>query len=200
MFTGIIEAKGEIVQITSLADGGARLMIQIPFASELTLGESVAVNGCCLTVTEVNAQNVAFDLLQQTLNVTNLGQQKTGSVVNLERAVLPTSRLSGHLVQGHVDETAEVLAIKPQGQDTMIVVQLPESARGLVISRGSIAVDGISLTIAELEEGQFTLWIIPHTLEVTNLGSKQPGDQVNLEFDLLGKYVQRQLALRGSDA
>ncbi|MGY8688207.1 MAG: riboflavin synthase [Verrucomicrobiales bacterium] len=161
MFTGIIEAKGEIVQITSLADGGARLMIQIPFASELTLGESVAVNGCCLTVTEVNAQNVAFDLLQQTLNVTNLGQQKTGSVV---------------------------------------VIQLPDSARGLVISRGSIAVDGISLTIAELEEGQFTLWIIPHTFEVTNLGSKQPGDQVNLEFDLLGKYVQRQLALRGSDA
>ena len=106
MFTGIIEAKGEIQQISALDDGGARLTIAIPFASELTLGESVAVNGCCLTVTEVTGHDVAFDLLQQTLNVTNLGQLKSADTVNLERAVLPTDRLSGHLVQGHVDETA----------------------------------------------------------------------------------------------
>ena len=198
MFTGIIEATGEIHRITPLADGGARLNINIPFAKELSLGESVAVNGCCLTVTEVDEQNVAFDLLQQTLNVTNLGQLETGDIVNLERAMLPTSRLSGHIVQGHVDETAEILAVKPQGQDTMFTVALPSTARDLVISRGSIAVDGISLTIAELEEAQFTLWIIPHTLEVTNLRTKRPGHDVNLEFDLLGKYVQRQLESRGS--
>ena len=196
MFTGIIEAKGEIVQITSLDDGGARLAIAIPFASELALGESVAVNGCCLTVTQVDDKQVAFDLLQQTLNVTNLGHLKANDAVNLERAVLPTDRLSGHLVQGHVDETAKVLAVRPQGQDTKIDIALPDSAKPLVISRGSIAVDGISLTIADLGEDQLTLWIIPHTLEVTNLGSKQAGDLVNLEFDLLGKYVQRQLALR----
>ena len=196
MFTGIIEARGETQQVSSLDDGGARLSLSIPFASELTLGESVAVNGCCLTVTEVAGNHVAFDLLQQTLNVTNLGQLKTGDTVNLERAVLPTDRLSGHLVQGHVDETAKVLAIHPQGQDTKIDIALPESAKPLVISRGSIAVDGISLTIADLEERQFTLWIIPHTLEVTNLGDKKVGDLVNLEFDLLGKYVQRQLSLR----
>lgn len=196
MFTGIIEARGEIQQVSSLDDGGARLSLSIPFASELTLGESVAVNGCCLTVTEVAGNHVAFDLLQQTLNVTNLGQLKTGDAVNLERAVVPTDRLSGHLVQGHVDEAAKVLAIRPQGQDTKIDIALPESAKPLVISRGSIAVDGISLTIADLEERQFTLWIIPHTLEVTNLGDKKVGDLVNLEFDLLGKYVQRQLSLR----
>ena len=196
MFTGIIEARGETQQVSSLDDGGARLSLSIPFASELTLGESVAINGCCLTVTEVAGNHVAFDLLQQTLNVTNLGQLKTGDTVNLERAVLPTDRLSGHLVQGHVDETAKVLAIHPQGQDTKIDIALPESAKPLVISRGSIAVDGISLTIADLEERQFTLWIIPHTLEVTNLGDKKVGDLVNLEFDLLGKYVQRQLSLR----
>ena len=135
MFTGIIEATGEVGQITPLSDGGARLRIQIPFAAELSLGESVAVNGCCLTVTDIDidAQNVDFDLLQQTLNVTNLGQMSPGNVVNLERAVLPTSRLSGHLVQGHVDETAEILAILPQGQDTMVIVALPHAARGLVI-------------------------------------------------------------------
>ena len=196
MFTGIIEARGETQQVSSLDDGGARLSLSIPFASELTLGESVAINGCCLTVTEVAGNHVAFDLLQQTLNVTNLGQLKTGDTVNLERAVLPTDRLSGHLVQGHVDETAKVLAIHPQGQDTKIDIALPESAKPLVISRGPIAVDGISLTIADLEERQFTLWIIPHTLEVTNLGDKKVGDLVNLEFDLLGKYVQRQLSLR----
>ena len=196
MFTGIIEARGETQQVSSLDDGGARLSLSIPFASELTLGESVAINGCCLTVTEVAGNHVAFDLLQQTLNVTNLGQLKTGDTVDLERAVLPTDRLSGHLVQGHVDETAKVLAIHPQGQDTKIDIALPESAKPLVISRGPIAVDGISLTIADLEERQFTLWIIPHTLEVTNLGDKKVGDLVNLEFDLLGKYVQRQLSLR----
>lgn len=195
MFTGIIEATGTLTQMAPLHDGGARLHIDIPFASELALGESVAVNGCCLTVTEVAGETVAFDLLQQTLNVTNLGQLGVGSRVNLERALLPSDRLSGHLVQGHVDDTAKVLAIRPQGQDTQIDIHLPSEARPLVISRGSIAVDGISLTIAELAADQFTLWIIPHTMEVTNLGQKQPGDRVNLEFDLLGKYVQRQWSL-----
>ncbi len=196
MFTGIIEATGTIRRISPLTEGGARLSIALPFADELVMGESVAVNGCCLTVTEVEGEEVGFDLLQQTLNVTNLGAQKVGSVVNLERSLRPDSRLSGHLVQGHVDQTASILAITPQGQDTMIQVALPEDATGLVISRGSIAVDGISLTIAELIEDRFTLWIIPHTLEVTNLGVKQAGDSVNLEFDLLGKYVQRQFELR----
>ena len=196
MFTGIIEATGKISSIAPLDDGGARLHIDIPFAKELALGESVAVNGCCLTVTAVDGNGVAFDLLQQTLNVTNLGQLQPGHAVNLERAVLPTDRLSGHLVQGHVDETAEILAVRPQGQDTQIDIALPDSAKPLVISRGSIAVDGISLTIAELADNHFTLWIILHTLEVTNLGTKDAGDLVNLEFDLLGKYVARQLSLR----
>jgi|MDTC01.2.fsa_nt_gb riboflavin synthase len=196
MFTGIIEATGDIRRITPLADGGARLSIGLPFADELAMGESVAVNGCCLTVTEVQGDEVGFDLLQQTLNVTNLGAQQVGSVVNLERSLRTDSRLSGHLVQGHVDQTASILAIRPQGQDTMIQVTLPIEGIGLVISRGSIAVDGISLTIAELDENRFTLWIIPHTLDVTNLGKKRIGDTVNLEFDLLGKYVQRQFDLR----
>lgn len=199
MFTGIIEATGQLVARTPLPDGGARLTLEIVFAGELSIGESVAVNGCCLTVTEVEDHQVSFDLLQQTLNVTNLADVKTGDRVNLERAMPPSGRLSGHLVQGHIDETSEIIEIRPQGQDTMITVRLPESASGLVISRGSIAVDGISLTIAELADDHFTLWIIPHTLEVTNLGAKQVGDQVNLEYDMLGKYVQRQLALQQAD-
>ncbi len=196
MFTGIIENKGEISQITPLDDGGARLSIRIPFAGDLSIGESVAVNGCCLTVTLIVDDTVSFDLLQQTLNVTNLGKLVPGGQVNLERALLPSDRLSGHLVQGHVDETAEIVDITPEGQDTKVVVALPANAAALVIPKGSIAVDGISLTIAELGDDTFTVWIIPHTLELTNLSTKQPGDLVNLEFDLLGKYVQRQLALQ----
>ncbi len=196
MFTGIIEATGTLISRNSLEAGGARLTLAIPFAAELQLGESVAINGCCLTVTEVKGDTVGFDLLQQTLDVTNLGRPQEGDPVNLERALLPGDRLSGHLVQGHIDQTVQILAIRPQGQDTQIDVALPAEARALVISRGSIAVDGISLTIAELAEDKFTLWIIPHTLEITNLGKKRPGDWVNLEFDLLGKYVQRQMSPR----
>lgn len=196
MFTGIIEATGEIVEIQPLTGGGARLTMRLPFAGELAPGESVAVNGCCLTVTQVRGDEVSFDLLQQTLNVTNLGRLVSGSLVNLERALLPTDRLSGHIVQGHIDETAEVISTGVEGQDTKILIALSSKARDLVIGRGSIAVDGISLTIAELGPDAFTIWIIPHTLEVTNLKTRQAGELVNLEFDLLGKYVQRQLSLR----
>ncbi len=194
MFTGIVETTGEVVQLGHLDSGGARLTLAIPFARELALGESVSVNGCCLTVTTIDEQTVGFDLLQQTLDVTNLGDLTKGSLVNLERALRPDSRLSGHLMQGHVDQTSPVQEITPRGKDTMITITLPKEAQALVISKGSIAVDGISLTIAELSPESFTIWIIPHTLAVTNLKAKQVGDRVNLEFDLLGKYVQRQLA------
>ena len=196
MFTGIIEGTGQIQEITPLQQGGARLQIGLPFANELTIGESVAVNGCCLTVTQRDEASAAFDLLQQTLNVTNLGDLKEGGLVNLERALRPDARLSGHLVQGHIDTTTRILSIESHGQDTRITLALPEAAQALLIPKGSIAIDGISLTVAELEAKHFSVWIIPHTLTVTNLGKRQAEERVNLEYDLLGKYVARQISLR----
>ena len=199
MFTGIIETTGEVLGIRNLRDGGGQMTIRIPFADGLSPGESLAVNGCCLTVAEIEGSDVAFDLSQQTMEVTNLGQFPSGSLVNLERSLPVSGRLGGHFIQGHIDETAEVLYVRSQGQDTIFSVALPAAGRELVIPRGSIAVDGISLTIAELGEVEFTLWIVRHTLEVTNLKRKSEGDRVNLEYDLLGKYVQRQLRSRGGD-
>ena len=192
MFTGIVEARGEIAAIEPV-ETGARLVIRIPFAGELAIGESVAVNGACLTVTTLDpeAGTAAFDLLAETLRVTNLGDLSVGDVVNLERALAVGGRLSGHFVQGHVDCVSEILAWEPVGQDHRLVIALPADFARYVIRKGSICVDGISLTVAELEDDRFTLWIIPHTAEVTNLASAATGKRVNLEFDLLAKYLER---------
>lgn len=192
MFTGIVEARGEITAIEPVATG-ARLTIRLPFAPELEIGESVAVNGACLTVTtfDLESGTAAFDLLAETLRVTNLGDLAVGEVVNLERALAVGDRLSGHFVQGHVDGVGEILAWEAVGQDHRLVVSLPPAFARYVIRKGSICVDGISLTVADLEDDRFTLWIIPHTAEVTNLGSTAVGKRVNLEFDLLAKYLER---------
>ncbi len=190
MFTGIIEAKGEVLSLETTPEGG-RLTVKAPFAEELVQGESVAVNGCCLTVTEVSDGAADFDLLGETLRVTNLGHLKQGSSVNLERAVRVGDRMSGHFVQGHVDCVSEVLAVESRGEDHRVVVALPKAQAKYVVHKGSIAIDGISLTIAELVEDSLSVWIIPHTFEVTNLGAKAVGDSVNLEFDVMGKYALR---------
>jgi riboflavin synthase len=193
MFTGIIEAAGAVEALRAGA-GGARLeLADVPFAGELAVGESVAVNGCCLTVTAADRDGRAgFDLLGETLAVTNLGRLKPGSLVNLERAMRLGDRLSGHLVQGHVDATSEVIDFSPRGSDHRLELALPDGFGHLVIPRGSIAVDGISLTLAEVNAGTLLCWIIPHTAAVSNLRAIQPGDRVNLEFDMIGKYVARQ--------
>lgn len=195
MFTGLVEATGTVISLEPRRES-ARLTLSVgPMADDLALGESVAVNGCCLTVTDRDAaaQSASFDLLMQTLSVTSLGDLQTGSLVNLERAMALGTRFGGHLVQGHVDATVRILDWSPHGQDHRLEVELPPEHRGLVIPKGSICLDGISLTAAEVAGNSVVCWIIPHTHQVTNLHTKRAGDRLNVEFDMLGKYVRELL-------
>ncbi len=190
MFTGIVEECGEVTALKSV-ETGAELWVKSSFSGEVVLGESVAVNGACLTVTEVDSGSMRFDLLHETLRLTNLGVLESGSPVNLERSLRIGDRLSGHFVQGHVDTCADVLKYEQVGQDHEFTVSLPEEFRHLVVQKGSICVNGISLTVADLGEDSFTLWIIPHTHEITSLRAVKTGSKVNLEFDLLAKQIAR---------
>lgn len=199
MFTGIVETTG-IVQSIVFREGGARFTLKVgAMASELSPGESVAVNGCCLTVTEFDGakEAAAFDLLSETLRVTSLGQLKKGGIVNLERALRVGDRLSGHFVQGHVDATAEVLALESLGADHRFVVALPPEWARLVVHKGSVCIDGMSLTVAELGADRMTFWITPHTFAVTNLRALKAGDRVNLELDMLAKHLERMMNPQG---
>lgn len=195
MFTGLVESTGTVVSIDFIGDQ-ARLTLRIPFQTELTLGDSVAINGCCLTVAELLPEGTVFDVLMQTLRVTSLGALKAGSEVNLERAMLATSRFGGHFVQGHVDATGKIAALEPHGQDHRFEVSLPPEIHRLCIDKGSLCVDGISLTIAELKETSAVFWITPHTFAHTHLHASAAGQPVNLEADLLAKYVERLVANR----
>jgi len=192
MFTGLVEATGTITKITDLGDQ-ARYDIAIPFVKELALGDSVATNGCCLTVAALTETTASFDLLHQTLKVTSLGALKEGSTVNLERALLPTQRLGGHFVQGHVDATGTLVDLSVHGQDHRLEVSLPPEIHKYCIPKGSIAIDGISLTIADLKEDSAVFWITPHTFQETHLHSLEIGVPINLEADLLAKYTERLL-------
>ncbi len=190
MFTGLVESTGSVLSLEPRGES-ARLLLKVgPLASELTPGESVAVNGCCLTVTDITADSCAFDLLMQTLRVTSLGDLKAGSLVNLERAMRLGDRFGGHFVQGHVDATVRVLDYSLHGQDHRLSVEFPKNHHGLVIPKGSICLDGISLTAAEVGDDSITCWIIPHTHELTHLHTKRPDDRLNVEFDMLGKHVR----------
>lgn len=190
MFTGIVEECGEVVDLTPV-ETGAVLRVRSSFSGEVALGESVAVNGACLTVTEVVDDTMRFDLLHETLRLTNLGSVVAGDPVNLERSLRIGDRLSGHFVQGHVDACAGVVAYEEVGQDHRLEIALPQDFAHLLVHKGSVCVNGISLTIAELGEESFTLWIIPHTHEVTSLKSVVEGSRVNLEIDLLAKHIAR---------
>ena len=190
MFTGIVEECGAVAQLESV-EMGACLRVRSSFVDEVELGESVAVNGACLTVTSVEDGAMVFDLLHETLRLTNLGDQKTDSPVNLERSLRIGDRLSGHFVQGHVDHCAEVVSYEKVGQDHRLEVAFPKKFATLLVHKGSICVNGISLTVAELGDDTFTIWIIPHTHEITSLRSVEPGHKVNLEFDLLAKHIAR---------
>jgi riboflavin synthase len=188
MFTGIIEGQG---QVRSLVDGVLTLEGISGFENDpWKIGESVAVNGCCLTVVSSN-DGLTFDLSPETLARTSLGELKTGSKVNLERAMRADGRFGGHIVQGHVDATGTVVAITPKDNATIFRFRAPREFDLYLIDKGSITVDGISLTIVDLRDSEFDVWVIPHTLQETNLGERQPGDKVNLEFDLIAKYVER---------
>lgn len=192
MFTGLVETTGKVISLEPRGES-ARLTLNVgPMAADLADGESVAVNGCCLTVTDKDAaaQTASFDLLMQTLHVTSLGDLQAGSLVNLERAMSIGARFGGHFVQGHVDATVRVLDWSEHGQDHRLEVALPAEHRGLIIPKGSICLDGISLTAAEVTDSTVVCWIIPHTFKLTNLHTKKPGDRLNVEFDMLGKYVR----------
>jgi riboflavin synthase len=176
-----------------MPNGGTQLTIQTQLASELAVGASLALNGCCLTVTEVSGANLRFDLLGETLRRTNLGDLKPDDLINLERPMPANGRFDGHIVQGHIDTTSTIESIEAVGSDQRLEVALPESFSRYIVFKGSIAVDGISLTVAELHNDSFVIWIIPQTWQVTNLRQKKANDRVNLEFDLIAKYVERML-------
>jgi riboflavin synthase len=196
MFTGLVEETGELLALERYATG-AHLTLRAPLVStDAQLGDSIAVNGCCLTLTARDGTTLSFDLLGETLDRTNLGAVTAGAPVNLERALAAHSRLGGHFVQGHIDTTSRVLSFEKVNADHRLEIALPAEFAGYVAFKGSIAIDGISLTVAEVRPESFTVWIIPHTLAVTNLRAKRAGDFVNLEFDLLAKYVERLLATR----
>ena len=193
MFTGIVEGTGTVAALDVAADGGgARLEIQAPWlAGDLRLGESVAVNGCCVTVAAPAAAGFAADLVAETLRRTALGGLAAGDLVNLERPMALGGRLGGHLVQGHVDGVAKVLDRTRVGEGEEVRVELPAHLERYVVEKGSVAVDGVSLTVAGVGPGWFAVALVPHTLEVTTLGDRRPGDPVQLEVDVVAKYVER---------
>jgi len=190
MFTGLVQALGEIT--AKQAQGQAvRLVVRAPGpASEARIGDSVAVNGCCLTVVEIDGETLAFDVIPETLDRTSIGAQDVGGVVNLELPLRPTDRLGGHFVQGHVDVVSKLIDKAESGDgDVRLRFSVPEALEGHIVEKGSIAIDGVSLTVASVEGDEFSVALIPHTLEVTNLGRMEPGARVNLEGDILAKYV-----------
>lgn len=198
MFTGIIEEVATVLESAQTATN-RQLWIRANCASELRADQSVAHNGVCLTVEEVRAGSYGVTVIAESLAKSSLGSLVAGSRVNLERCLRIDARLDGHFVQGHVDTTGQVLAIEDRDGSRDIWVSLPSDAAALVVPRGSITVDGISLTVAELVDSplQFKVSIIPYTLLHTNIGERGPGDRLNLEFDVLGKYVQRLMEVRG---
>ena len=193
MFTGLVEEIGTVLWIRA-TDRGTQLQIAAPMISQqIAKGDSVAVNGCCLTLTARRGDQLTFDLLEETLERTNLRTLRRESPVNLERALAADGRVGGHFVQGHIDCAARVLAFDESGADHRLQVELPGDFAHYITYKGSVALNGISLTVAEVLPESFAVWIIPHTRRHTNLKGVAPGDFLNVEFDLLAKYVERML-------
>jgi riboflavin synthase len=194
MFTGLVEEVGKVVR-TDASDRGTRLQIVAPrIAMQAKTGESIALNGCCLTLASRRGDQLSFDLLQETIARTNLESLPQNSRVNLERALRAAGRLGGHFVQGHVDCVSRIIGFDRKGADFRLEVELPERFARYAASKGSIAVNGISLTVADVFRKSFVAWIIPYTKNHTNLDRAKAGDFVNLEFDILAKYVERMIA------
>jgi riboflavin synthase len=192
MFTGLIMDLGEVTAIERNPES-ARIEISSKLKNEIQLGDSISVNGICLTAVEVTKLGFKADVMVQTLRLTSLAEISVGDKVNLELALLSTSRLGGHMVQGHIDGIAEVIENSPGEKWNKFVVQIPANLKKYVVNQGSIALDGVSLTVGEIRDDQVTLWLIPETLIRTNLASRQRGQKVNVEVDLLAKYVERLL-------
>jgi len=195
MFTGIVEGTGHILALTPQPGGGVRLTLDAgPIADGAKLGDSIALNGCCLTVTEINGPRLAFDLLAETLARTSLRPAAAGAIVNLERALPANGRYGGHFVSGHIDTTGPILAWQPKGADHELRIGIDPADARYLVPKGSIAIDGISLTVGDVARDAFSVWIIPHTRAITALRERRVGDHVNLEFDLLAKYTEKILA------
>ena len=200
MFTGIVEEVGAVDRLEQLGDS-VRLTIRGPLVtSDASHGDSIAVNGCCLTVAGLDGETFAADVMAESLSRTSLGDLAEGSSVNLERAVTAGTRLGGHLVQGHVDGTGTVLDRTPSEHWEVVRLSLPSELSRYLVEKGSITVDGVSLTVVEVADDWFSVSLVPTTLADTTLGSRQPGDRVNLEVDVLAKYVERLLARPSSTA
>jgi riboflavin synthase len=194
MFTGLIEEVGEIVAVGA-SNTGSQLQIAAPrIAKKTRSGDSVAVNGCCLTLTSRRSDRLIFDLLEETVARTNLKELRRNDPVNLERALPAEGRLGGHFVQGHIDCVSPIVAFERKGTDFRLEIKLPPEFAQYVVRKGSIALNGISLTVAEVLPKSFVTWIIPYTKRHTNLEGAQAGDLVNAEFDILAKYIERMLS------
>ncbi len=197
MFTGIVEELGEVTAVENLGDA-SRFRLRGPVVTDgAKHGDSIAVNGVCLTVVEHEGDEFTADVMAETLHRSSLGALGVGSRVNLERPTAVGDRLGGHIVQGHVDGTGEILARTPSENWEIVKISLPAGLARYVVEKGSITVDGISLTVVEAGAEHFTVSLIPTTLALTTLGLKQPGDPVNLEVDIVAKYVERLLATTG---
>lgn len=190
MFTGIIEAVGTVEKIEKNG-GNIDFTLSCPFTSELKIDQSLAHNGCCLTVVKIENGFYTVTAIDETLEKTNLGKWQEGTIVNLERCMKMDGRLDGHIVQGHVDKTGEVLAIENRDGSFYITFKYGSEGNFITVPQGSVTVNGISLTVADSKDGQFSVAIIPYTWEFTNMNRLKPGDQVNLEFDIIGKYITK---------
>lgn len=192
MFTGIVEGVGKVISLREQRESWC-LSLSLPFEdnSGLEAGASLAVNGCCLTFRENANEEGSFDLLDETLARTNLGNLKAGNLVNLERSLSADGRIGGHFVTGHIDAVGEVKIFEERGKNLYLRVALPTEYSRYLVDKGSVSVDGCSLTVCEVDEDSFAIWLIPHTLSKTNLNERKVGDKVNLEFDILAKYVAK---------
>lgn len=198
MFTGIVEETGRVISFEEQANAW-RLCVEAQVVTkDLQLGDSVAVNGCCLTAVAFSENRIEFDLLAESVRLTSIGSVGSGGKVNLERALLPSTRMGGHFVSGHVDGMGIIEAIEPRGKDFFFRIKPDAEKLKYIVHKGCITVDGISLTVAEVDESGFAIWLIPHTMEVTNLHTKKVGDPVNLEYDLIAKYVEKLFAPKGN--
>ena len=192
MFTGIVESVGEVLSLKEDKDSWV-LRLFLPFSGSdgLGQGESLSVNGCCLTLREDADEEASFDLLEETMERTNLGEIEVGSSVNLERSLAANARLGGHFVSGHVDACGLIEIFEERGKNLYLQVGIPADYSRYLVDKGCIALDGCSLTVCDVNESSFAVWLIPHTIARTNLVDRQVGQKVNLEFDLLAKYVEK---------
>lgn len=196
MFTGIVRERGKVASVDG-GDTGIRLVVEAPeTAAAVALGDSVALAGVCLTVVALDGPHLAFDAVPETLGRTSLGRLAPGGAVNVEPALRVGDALGGHVLQGHVDAVGAIRSVEPEGDGSRVWVDAPEDVLRYCVEKGSVAVDGVSLTVAALDDDGFAVALIPHTLAVTTLGALAPGDTVNLEMDVLAKYVERLLAAR----